>query len=114
MKTAVQTTAMPIECPRCGLPNPPRAPRCDCGYQYQAGRSKLPISLLATADKEAALKILLVLLLGGILLAVLDPPFGNYLSLLPIFIGLAFLALGGIAVLDSRSSAAAELENLKT
>jgi len=114
MKSAVETPAAPIECPRCGLPNPPGAPRCDCGYQYQAGPSALPISLLTTADRETVLKILLVLFVGGILGALWDPPFEDYYSLLLLFFGLMFLAVGGMTVLDSRSSAAEELKGLET
>jgi hypothetical protein len=26
------------ECPNCGLVNPPTAPRCDCGYEFESGR----------------------------------------------------------------------------
>src|SRR5437762_9829609 len=113
MKTAVETPASPIECPRCGLPNSPDASRCDCGYQYQAGRSAEPISLFTTAAKETVLKILFFLLSGGILGAVLDPPFEDYHSLLLIFMALGFLAVGAVAVLNSRSAAVEELEDLQ-
>src|SRR5207244_12043708 len=104
MKSAVETPASPIECPRCGLPNPPGAPRCDCGYQYEVGRSAQPISLLTTADRQTVLKILLVLFVGGILGALWDPPFEDYSSLLLLFLGLMFLSVGSMDVLVDRYS----------
>lgn len=27
-----------MDCPACGLLNPPEAQRCDCGYDFHAGR----------------------------------------------------------------------------
>jgi hypothetical protein len=28
-----------MDCPSCGLTNPPEAPRCDCGYDFSAGKA---------------------------------------------------------------------------
>jgi hypothetical protein len=28
-----------MDCPSCGLANPPEAPKCDCGYDFRAGKA---------------------------------------------------------------------------
>src|SRR5258706_150859 len=50
-----------MDCPSCGLANPPEAPKCDCGYDFSAGKpADFPsrkISWLAGAEIVPAIAL---------------------------------------------------------
>ena len=41
-----------MECPHCGLINPPEAQRCDCGYDFESGKVLDKIKLLDSESDD--------------------------------------------------------------
>ena len=93
-----------IDCPQCGLINPPEAQRCDCGYDFVAGKSTRPYvkgANLTTVDWLVCLLLpLIALILGFIRLIRGDPTAGKMLgvsaAVLVFWTVVRFALLGGI------------------
>jgi hypothetical protein len=71
--------AMPNDCPRCGLVNPPKAQRCDCGYDFVTRRMKRSYLVRRQFHKAAGIGVTGTLFIF-VLIRVLVQIFSDLLS----------------------------------